>query len=108
MDLSPLLNSGNIWLIAIGIGITLLMQWAKQKFAPANPNNPTPTPGPTPAPTPGGSPILDALLDLLKKRLLANAAPVSFGEGPVAPSAPRVSADHQAAEKLLQLLRASE
>lgn len=105
--IAPLLQSGNVWLVVLGAGIMLTAQWAKKKFSPTpTPDNPTPGPTPTPAPN-GGTPILDALLEILKKRLLGGVAPfVSFGEGPVRPSGPPSDPQHEAAAKLMKIISA--
>lgn len=70
MDLNqlPALLAGlGPWGIVIGVGVTLLAQWLRNRVSPSNPS---PQPGPLPQPRPGPSetPLLDALLSILKNR----------------------------------------
>jgi hypothetical protein len=106
VDLNALLASGNWWAIAVGIGLTLASQWAKSRIAPSPTPGPN-QPGPVPAPAPNGTPILDALLELLKKRMLAGSggfetmSPMSYGSAP--PTTGDI--DQAAATKLLSLMQ---
>ena len=109
MDLQPLFQSGNIWLIAIGIGLTLVLQWAKNKIAPSTPT-PTPVPDPN-APAPAKPTFLQALLAFLEQLALSKAKgtiPLPLPPGTPAPtaltSATAVDLDRQAAMHLIGML----
>lgn len=55
--------------VAIGVGAMLLVQWLRSKYPNLPSPTPTPTPSPTPTPLPSDTPLLDALLTLLKQKL---------------------------------------
>lgn len=82
LDLTPLLtllSSLGPWGVLAGAGLTLLVQWLRNR----PPATPTPTPTPDPLkPSAPATPILDALANLLKLLALKKAAmvvPVSVG-----------------------------
>ncbi len=53
--------------VIVGVLLVLALQYAQKRLSPPAPG---PNPGPAPAPdAPGGTPILDALLNLLRLRL---------------------------------------
>ena len=100
MDVTPLLQSGNWWLIIAGIGITLAAQWAKNKISPSNPT-PTPAPAPDPnAPAPAKPTLMQTLLAFLEQWALAKAKgaiPTSSAES----VASKATADEAAALHLI-------
>lgn len=71
------------WGILIGAGIAVAVQWFRNRNAQPTPG---PNPGPQPAPN-GGTPLLDALLNLIKLRLLKKVQPVSYGAAAPTPPA---------------------
>ena len=92
---------------SLGAGLTIALQWIAKRRNP----NPAPAPGPVdplnPAPAPDApkTPILDAILNLLKLKLLNKKdAPVQFQSLPVAPASTDVDLDDELMKKLLALL----
>lgn len=91
-QLIPLLAGFGPWGILAGAGLTLLVQWVKRR------QNPTPTPAPGPAPVnPTDTPVLDALLAILRKRLVPPAAPKADAIAPA-------DIDHETVAKVLGAL----
>lgn len=65
LDQLPTLLAGlGPWGIAIGVGLTFFVQWiqARRNPKPASPDSPT-------VPVPSGTPVLDAILDALRRRM---------------------------------------
>jgi hypothetical protein len=81
-NLNALLAGLGPWGILIGAGLTIGVNWFRNRRnpqpapAPADPANPN-----APAPKPSGTPILDMVLDVIRKRL----RPVSFQSLPAEP-----------------------
>lgn len=100
-QITPLLQSGNIWAVMAGIILTLAIQWAKNRVSP-----PTPTPAPDPnAPAPAKPTFLQSLLAFLEQLALSKAK-ADAPTAPVATEAPtaRQDLDQQAAMHLIGML----
>lgn len=105
MDLNSLLlmlNGLGPWGILIGAVLTIGVQWLRNRNpqpapAPIDPNSPTPTPEPS------KTPLLDALLSLLKLTLLkkATTAPAKFE---AVAEATTDDIDHETVDKWLKVI----
>lgn len=99
-QITPLLQSGNIWLIALGMGLMLLAQWAKNKIspstpAPVDPNNP---------PAPAKPSFLQALLAFLEQLALSKAKASAPAAASLEAPAAKGDMDQQAAMHLIAML----
>lgn len=82
-QLNLLLAGLGPWGIFIGIGVTLLSQWAKKRMSPSPPPAPVPAPAPSPVPAPVDPvapeprfPALARLRELLKSLPLKDIIPL--------------------------------
>lgn len=90
------------WGLAVA---ALYLWWRSRNPAPPAPT-PSPTPGPEPVPTPSQTPILDALLELLRKKLLRQATTPTFEAKSATEAKPTpADIDEDTATELLKLIQ---
>lgn len=94
--LSSFLSSLGPWGVLIGAAIPIIVNLIRDRVSP-QPPRPDPNQAPVPGPSPSGTPVLDAILQILRAKLTP--AP------PAVPVAASDIAHEDAAELLLKLFK---
>lgn len=96
MDPLASLSALGPWGVLVGVAVTLAAQFLRNRL----PSGPAPVPPPSPAPAPHGTPVLDALLALLRARFTAPAQSATV----TTTAAPVADLDHETAADVLSKL----